>query len=226
MGYWSPRIAPRYFSLVGGEPTLHPELPGVVEVAASHWTDSIVQLVSNGWFLRRHSDLPATLEKHNVHLEISIHHDGPEYRAKIAEIRALIDEWKQSYSFKVNWRTSYGKWWRVFRGEGQTLAPYTDNNPQLSWQNCPCRWCPQILHGRLYKCPPIAYLPMLDERFGLGREWHPYLQYQPLPADCSEEDLTVFLTRKSEAVCGMCPAHPEPLALASPIPGRLPILTN
>lgn len=215
---WSPRIVPRLFSLLGGEPTLHPELTEHVELAAHHWPESTLQLVTNGWFLDRHPRLPSALARYHVHLEISIHHDGPEYRAQVIQTRGLIERWQADHELIVNWRPSFRSWRRIYHGAGADMRPYTDGNPQASWSQCPARWCPQILGGQIYKCPPLAYLRMLDERIGLSPEWTPYLDYRPLNPGCSDDELREFLTRRVEEVCGMCPANPPRLHLESPIP--------
>jgi MoaA/NifB/PqqE/SkfB family radical SAM enzyme len=218
MGYWSHRIAPGLFSLLGGEPTLHPELPEFVELAARHWKESTIQLVTNGWFLHRHARLPDVLEKHGIRLEISVHHESKEYLAKVAKVRELVEDWQAGRQLRVHWRPSFKSWRRAYRGQGPSMEPYQDGNPATSWKNCPCRWCPQILNGNIYKCPPIAYLSMLNSKWELSESWRPYLGYQPLSPDCSDGELREFLSRKTESACGMCPARPERFLLPSPIP--------
>ena len=108
-----------------------------------------------------------------MRLEISVHHRSPEYAARAAEIQRVVADWQQRYRFPVRWRTSFARWERVYRGFAAEMQPYADGNPRQSWQRCRSRWCPQILGGRIYKCPQIAYLPMQDEKFGLGPEWSP-----------------------------------------------------
>src|SRR5690606_31502085 len=58
MGLWSHRVEPKYFSLLGGEPTLNKELCEIIEVAAKHWSNSKLHLVTNGFFLHKHPRLP------------------------------------------------------------------------------------------------------------------------------------------------------------------------
>src|SRR6187431_1642781 len=57
MSAWSTRILPGMISLLGGEPTLHPQLADFFELARKHWPESHVQLVTNGSFLHRHPRL-------------------------------------------------------------------------------------------------------------------------------------------------------------------------
>jgi MoaA/NifB/PqqE/SkfB family radical SAM enzyme len=216
---WTPRIVPHFFSLLGGEPTLHPKLVELVELAAIYWKDSILQLVTNGWFLSRHPRLPDVLDRHRVRLEISIHHDDAAYRDKIASIRELVSTWQACHRFRVHWRESYSTWRMVYRGHGTEMQPCADDDPASSWKHCPCKWCPQLVDGRIYKCPPVAYLPILNRKLSLSQAWQPYLAYKPLEIESSDSDLREFLKAEVETVCGMCPARPRPLSLASPIPG-------
>jgi len=215
MGFWSHRLRPVFFSILGGEPTIHPQLTELVELACVHWPK--VQLVTNGSFLDRHPRLPAVLEQYGVQLEISVHYDSPEYMRRVVEIKQLLNRWLLDYTFSHNIRTSFRNWRRTFRGEGSTLRPYVDGNPRESWNTCISKWCPQIHEGRLYKCPQIAYLPMLQQKLQLGAEWTPYLAYQPLDPGCPDDDLRKFITRTVEPICSMCPANPEPMVIADPL---------
>src|SRR5579871_5903025 len=52
MGFWSHRLQPEWFSILGGEPTLHPQFADFVELACLHWPK--VRIVTNGSFLHRH----------------------------------------------------------------------------------------------------------------------------------------------------------------------------
>lgn len=81
--------------------------------------------------------------------------------------------------------------------------------PEASWRNCPAKWCLQLHEGKLWKCPAIAYLGMQDRRYGLGKEWRPHLEYQPLLPDCDDEVLRQFVDQKTERICAMCPARPQ-----------------
>jgi hypothetical protein len=216
MRRWSRRLDPRWFSILGGEPTLHPRLPEFVWLACRHWPR--VRLITNGSFLHRHPALPAVLEEHNVLLELSVHHTAPHYTRRVVDIKQLLNDWLIERRFSVRIRESFTQWRRLFRGEGGELRPYADGDHQRSWNVCPSKWCPQIHDGKLYKCPPVAYLPMLDRKVGLGSDWEPYLAYEPLAPECSDDELREFVSRRAESVCGMCPAQPEFFELPEPWP--------
>ena len=86
--------------------------------------------------------------------------------------------------------------------------PFNTGDPQASWwYTCGRRdmQCWQLYKQEIYPCSILAYLPDLDRKVGLGKEWDFYLQYQPLQPYCSDEDLQKFLIPGPCAQCEMCP---------------------
>lgn len=218
---WKQRLRPRLFTLLGGEPTLHPELTAFVLLARRHWPGSVLRLVTNGFFLQRHPDLPKILRNDPYAvIEVSLHHDAPEYRAKMESNLRLLESWVREYRVRVFLLPSHGYWTRRYRGFGRELQPYADGNPRASWDVCPARTCAQLYEGRIWKCAPLAYLGLQDRKFGLGEAWRPYLGYRPLGPDCTDAELEEFFDREEESACGMCPASPEKFALPLPLRGR------
>ena len=219
---WVGRVTPRTFSLVGGEPTIHPQLPKFVELAKRHWPQTHLRLVTNGFFLHRHPDLPRVLRDHGLgRISLSVHHTAPDYLAKLKPIFLLLAAWRDEYALKFNITHSFANWTRRYHGFGAAMQPFADGQPRQSWQHCPARYCRQLFEGRIWKCAPLAYLKMQDAKYGLGPAWSPYLQYQPLAPDCTDAELAAFFERQDEPFCGMCPAHPQkfvlPLPLVSPL---------
>src|ERR1039457_1027359 len=50
MSAWRTRISPTTFSLLGGEPTIHPELPAFIPLIRHHWgSRPWIRIVSNGF---------------------------------------------------------------------------------------------------------------------------------------------------------------------------------
>lgn len=219
---WNQRIQPEQFSLLGGEPTIHPELCEVVRLARKCWPDSKLLLVTNGWFLDKHPELPLVLQENSCRIDISIHHNSKEYLEKVDEIRALVDDWSREYEFKYKFRKSYDKWRRVFLLWGKHLKPYHDNDPDQSWENCASKWCMQLLNGKIYKCPQLAYINMLGDKVELSPEWDGFRSYQPLEPTCTDDELEEFVARQVESYCSFCPAKKEYMKLKSPLPSPIP----
>ena len=219
MKLWNRRLAPETFSLLGGEPTIHPQLPEFVALTRRNWPDAALRLVTNGFFLHRHPGLPLVLQNDpKARLYLSIHHGSPEYREKLQPVLDLLEQWVQQYGIRVSYYESYKNWTRRYKGFGAGIEPYADGQPRLSWEQCPARHCRQLFEGKIWKCGPLAYLKLQDAKYHLSELWQPYLSYQPLSPDCSDEALAAFLGREEESYCGMCTAQPEKLELPMPLP--------
>lgn len=219
---WNRKLLPEKISLLGGEPTLNPELVDIIYITREMWPHSKLLLVTNGFFLHKFLDLPKALEETGCYLDISVHHSSPEYQKAIEPARKLVDEWSKEYFLKVNWRESFSKWRRTYKGTCQNMSPYTDDNPRKSWNICKSKWCLQLHEGMLWKCPQLAYLKMQLQKVGKldSDEWQPYVQYKPLSHNNSIEKIREFVSRQVEDVCGMCPAKHELFELQLPIRGQ------
>ena len=216
---WNQRLAPKTFSLLGGEPTIHPDLAGFVALARKHWPASHLRLVTNGFFLHRHPDLPAVLRgDRNACIYLSIHHDAPEYREKLRPNVELLRSWVRDYGIQVRSKPSFKDWTRRYHGTGSAMEPFDDGQPRQSWEHCPARYCPQLYEGRIWKCGPLAYLKLQQAKYALSASWQPHLQYRPLEPGCSDDMLDEFFSREEEPQCGMCPAHPQRIDLPLPLP--------
>lgn len=216
MSFWSHRIAPKQFSILGGEPALNPELTEIVRECRNQWPDSRLVLVSNGFRLFKHPLLPQALEETGCELHVSIHHKGSEYTQKVEAVRELLNEWQNEFAFKLEYRSSSENWRMTFEGEGAEIRPRDDNDAEASWKICPSKYCPQIFEGKLWKCPQVAYLRLMNRKHQLSDEWSEYLDYQPLEPYCSTNELKEFLNRKVESICKMCPAENYFFELPSP----------
>lgn len=218
MAPWSRRISPQLFSVLGGEPTIHPDLTGFLVMSREMFPEAHLRIVTNGFFLHRHPDLPRFMrDDRRTELYLSIHHDAPEYREKLVPVAALLSEWMRTYGILVQNYPSQGTWTRRYKGEGATMEPFEDSDPRRSWEECRAKYCPQLFEGSIWKCAPLAYLPMQHERFGLSQKWSRYLEYRPLDPACSDAELDEYIRREEEPYCAMCPSRPEHFKLPNPI---------
>lgn len=221
MKLWNRRVSPKRFSLLGGEPTVHPQLAEFVALSRRNWPEAELQLVTNGFLLHRHPDLPAVLANDaRASIALSIHHTAAPYRKKLLPVISLLVDWTRRFGIRVESRPSHTGWTRRYEGVGAAMQPYADARPRQSWANCPARTCKQLFEERIWKCPATAYLPMQHAKYGLGEAWRPYLDYEPLSPECSDAELEDFFSREDEPCCSMCPAEPERFSMPLPLPGQ------
>jgi len=222
MKLWRDRLSPSTFSIMGGEPTLHPDFLEFINLSRRYWPASTIRIVSNALLLDKHPDLPKVMDEiGNTYLHISIHHGSINFLRRISDNIGMVRQWIRDYDTDVHFMKSYEGWSRRYHGYGAEMEPFNDENPSQSWKICQSKRCQQLFDGKIWKCPPLAYLDMQDKKYGLSESWQPYLQYQPLNPDCSEEELMSFFDRKEESVCGMCPAEKMPFNKPVPFPNRV-----
>ena len=218
---WSKRIEPNIFSILGGEPTLHPGMMEFLLIARKYWKNTHLRIVTNGFLLGLHPELPEFLAKdNNSCLYISIHHNSSKYNEAFQSVINLVEKWQQNYQFQIHYYESYKYWTRRYIVSDNNIFPFTDNDPQKSWEHCEAKHCIQLSEGCLWKCAPLAYLPLLERTHGISESWNRYLEYTPLDLSCSDEELTKFIEKKSEIYCAMCPAVPEKFHLPLPFQHR------
>ncbi len=117
MAAWDHRLAPQVFSVLGGEPTVHPRLAEFLRLSRRHWPTAHLRLVTNGFFLHRHPDLPLVLaDDPDAAVYLSVHHDGPDYRAKVQPALDLLAEWVNRYDVRAHVYDSVRLWKRTVKG--------------------------------------------------------------------------------------------------------------
>lgn len=207
---WSERIQPVHFSLLGGEPLLHPQLGEFLRLGRERFPRTRLRLVTNGLLLPRWPTLWPVLAATRTTLTISIHSREADYARRMATPLALAREASARFGFKLDLRDCVDNWYWSYRGQGMSMVPFTDGDPAASWGACASRYCVTLEDGRLWKCPPLAHLPRVADRLSLADKpaWQPYLRYRPLPLDASDAGLRAFFARGPEPSCGMCPANP------------------
>lgn len=197
---WHQRILPKTVALVGGEPLLNKDIEQIVLTARQYWPNSELELVTNGWLLYRYPDLLKILNDTNTTLYVSKHYDSIEYNKKFSSIVDYLVQHNVNYKIYRNDKT----WFEIYRPE---LLPHEDNNYQSSWNNCPTyQDCVQLYDGALWKCPPIAYINLMNKTHNLDSKWDTYLQYKALQPSCTDKEIIDFFNKGAESICSMCPA--------------------
>ena len=206
---WSQRVYPKLFRMLGGEPTLNPRLVDFILLAAKLWPATSCEVVSNGFFIDRHPGLFEALGETGTALQISVHEESEEYLGAVKLAKLKEASQKYGFSFSAHYGTDED-FYRLYKGKGPTMRPFEDGKPGASMAVCGNDTCTTLHLGRIWKCPPIAFLNNIEERFKLNAvpEWQPYLQHKGLSADASAEELRDYI-RKTQYFCGMCPASKQ-----------------
>ncbi len=208
---WSRRVKPKTFTILGGEPTLNKNLPDIVYMVRAMFPDPStgIDVITNAAGLHLQPRLPQMLVATGATLAVSIHStEHPNYIKKFKRGYKLAKKWKHDLGVWVEfWDFTNKEWVRQYKGFGDRMMPYEDNNPRKSWEVCISKYAMQLHEGKLWKCPALAYLPMQAKKYNLSDKWNPYLKYQSLEVDCTDEELEEFLNREDESFCSMCPAN-------------------
>ena len=208
---WSKRVKPKTFTILGGEPTLNKDLPEIVYMVRAMFPDPTtgIDVITNATGLHLQPRLPQMLVATGATLAVSIHStEHPNYIKKFKRGYKLAKKWKHDLGVWVEfWDFTNKEWVRQYKGFGDRMMPYEDNNPRKSWEVCISKYAMQLHEGKLWKCPALAYLPMQAKKYNLSDKWNPYLKYQSLDVDCTDEELEEFLNREDESFCSMCPAN-------------------
>lgn len=219
MSAWGTRIAPRVFSIVGGEPTLNPDLTQIVIAAGKIWHTSRIRLVTNGLLLSRHPDLPKALAAigRKSYLEISSHHTSPEFQARFADVREIAAAWKNEYGLNIRIINSEAYWIRSY-DYAQGAIRFMDGDPRRAWEACEGKKCRQIFDGNLWKCPAVAYFNLMKQRTSVDARWDDLLkEYRSLEPSCTDAELADFMALEEEMICKICPESLERFKLPNPL---------
>lgn len=206
---WAKRLAPASFALVGGEPSLNPELRDYILLARELWPRAERHMITNGLCLDRHPGLFELLADTDTRFDLSMHsYKDTDYLLRFNQALVEIERARHRFGFRMAFRPAEYRFYRTYLGEGKSMMPFADKDPETSYQVCLNSNCRTIHLGALWKCPPLAYLGLAADRLGLRDviEWRAYLEYLPLLPDASDAELQDFLARKAEACCGMCPS--------------------
>lgn len=204
---WNKRIFPESFIILGGEPTLHPDLCEHILLARQYWKDSRIILKTNGSFLHNHPTLPKVFnEIGNCYIDVSIHSND---KKKYEDINTLLKGWRRKHHIVFVFNDSVTIWNNLYIGQGSSMLPFEDNDPEASYKQCRAKMYKQLYDGKIWKCAMTAYLPMQHKKFGLSDKWQDILDYIPISSDCTDDELNTFSGLKHENCCKLCSAKPR-----------------
>ena len=221
---WKDRLYFKRISLMGGEPLLNPDLKDICIAYRRLFPqkETKLRVITNGILITKCPWLKELIQEYYVHIQVSLHvftgkTKNEKLIKKVKEGLALLEKWagdtvrpadnkwgpyveaKQKLNFQV-----------FYQGAGTQIKPFQHNDIIGSKKHCTCPTL-QLYKSNLYKCAPIAYIGEVLGRFGMENDpdWQPYLDYEPLTPDCSDDELINFMQKQPqpEWTCKMCPPY-------------------
>ncbi|MFN3189139.1 MAG: radical SAM protein [Aureliella sp.] len=201
------------------EPLLNPNVIEHLHLARECWPHSRLMLVTNGFFLDRHPELPTTLVEINCRLEVSQHGTDEPYLKRFRQVKQTVWRWREEYpGIQIKIRQSHRGWMRQYNVEDGKPVPF-QSEPESAYRICMQKTCTQLYQSKLWKCPAVAYFSQLEAKLKLHHlsQWQSFRDYQACPSDASDDEVRRFLQTKAIPQCGLCPSrrnkfvHPNPL---------------
>jgi hypothetical protein len=216
---WKGRLAPKRIAILGGEPTLNPELISIIELARQSFPNAEGLFVTNGFFLDRHPDLPRVLIDNQFRMDVSQHGRAPEYMKRFRLVRQQLRQWRTAYpKLQINIRKSHRGWRQQYRIVDGRPMPF-DSDPRAAWSICLQRTCTQLYKQCLWKCPALAYHAIMSRKLKLDNEpaWQLFRDYQACSPAASDDQVVDFLATEEVPSCALCPARKIPFRHSDPL---------
>jgi hypothetical protein len=198
---WAKRLDLPRITIIGGEPTLNPDLELWASNLRRLWPDSVIMIQSNGTYLKpMHFDL---WFKYRVGFGISLHdpNTAEEIKAKWQLNGQPMAGFIDAFTFHQS---------TVIQQDNHFILH--DSDPVKAFNACDMKYDHTMYQGKLYKCPAMSNLPDFDQQFDLhldSRQRELLYSYQPLSVDCPEKTLQEFAATKDTPIaqCEFCPSE-------------------
>lgn len=215
---WLERVDIPDFSILGGEPLLHPNIEDWIIGLRELLPDAQIRFTTNGVLLEKKIHVVKLLEEiGNCVFKITVHQNNEQLESTIEKIKNMYD-WQPVTEFGINRHTTGNKFrlhvkrpdifWKTYKGSYENMMPH-QSIPKESFEVCCQQTCPLLYKDRIYKCSTGGLLKETLERAGNPNwnHWEPYLTDGIAP-DCTDEALANFLSNfgKPHAICGQCPS--------------------
>lgn len=192
---WSKRLDIPRITILGGEPTLNPDIRLWATNLRRLWPNAVIMIQTNGTYFK--PEFANYWKDYRVGFGLSLHDP--------ATAPAIKEQWR-NYAGEIEAYVFHQS--TVVKKDNYYVLHTSD--PVKAFAACDMKHDHTMSQGKLYKCPAMSNLPDFDQQFDLrldDRQRELLYSYKPLSADCSEEDLQQFLTTKDShiAQCEFCP---------------------
>ena len=194
---WSKRLNIPRITIIGGEPTLNPDLEKWAINLRRLWPDAVIMIQTNGTYWK--PEWVDLWTYHKVGFGLSLH--DPETAEKLKKQWLHQAGVFEAYVFHQATVVKQDTSWTLHQ-----------SNPARAFAACDMKHDHTMYNGKLYKCPAMSNLPDFDQQFKLDiddRQRKLLYSFTPLSADCSEQDLQQFVATKDSHIpqCEFCPEN-------------------
>jgi organic radical activating enzyme len=217
---WAQKLDLAHYSIIGGEPTLHPRLEEWMRGLRQAWPDAEAELITNGTHLSKVKNLHDLLADYRYYLQISIH--GQSLRELIArEIFSAFGE------VEIEYIRPNGLWLKTNKGvridlqnteyltEGLTWDEQNhdmkiyNSDPEIAHHNCN-KACNHMIDFKMYKCCVVGLLPEFLRQQGKTADH--LLTYDGITAETVTKEIIERL-RFPIPHCSICPESPKSIRI-------------
>lgn len=196
MELWSTKLDPEKIVIMGGEPTLNPDLKNWVHHLRRLWPQTAIGIQSNGTYAR--PEHHKFWDDYKVGMMVAVH--DPATADEIAESRkgrGIIEAFVFHQSAVIDKGTHF---------------EVHQSDPSAAFKSCGMKHSHTLYAGKLFKCPAMANLPAFRKQFPLvldSRQEKLLGSYTPLSVDCTDEELTNFINTRETPIpqCEFCPSE-------------------
>jgi len=208
MEMWSKRIKTPMITIIGGEPTLNPDIHKWAENLRRLWPRSDIKLQTNGTYAR--PEFFDYWKKYKIGITVSLH--DPKTADDIRESwKCSIQKADGQFEYNANFVEEF-----IFHNSAIVMVDdhyeLEYNKPEKSFGACGMRHDHTLSHGKLYRCPAMSGIPEFTKQFDVHMTDEQYTllhSYKPLSADCTEEELQKFEEGRNSPMpqCALCPSN-------------------
>jgi MoaA/NifB/PqqE/SkfB family radical SAM enzyme len=143
--------------VLGGEPLLHPDITGCLDIARKYFPVDRIYLVTNGLLLLKQTDtFWQNCAKNGIGIEVSLY----PVDLDIEKIKERAEKQGIKIGFRGNPKTQRRTWTR------QPLDLEGKQKGEKSHRMCElANYCIQLIDGKLYQCETTAFIKYFNEYF-------------------------------------------------------------
>lgn len=196
---WSQRLDLTDIHIIGGEPTLNPDLELWAINLRRLWPNSNIMIQTNGTYIK--PNFSTFWVNYRIGFGISLH--------DITTAEHIIQSWQELSSVQFNtfmdgfiFHTA-----NIIKHDGHFILHNTDKHE--AFNQCDMKLDHTMYQGKLYKCPSMALYPEFNNQFKLqltDEQSRLLSTYQPLASNCTDSLLEEFILTENSSIdqCSLC----------------------